>query len=178
MRAYAAFLRGVNLGPSNKVAMPRLREVASGLGWQHVRTHINSGNLLFTAAEKPKTLARELEQALATELGRSIDVAVRSREHLDMVVAGNPYPDREPHLVTVTFVMARLPPAAEQAIRDLATEREPFTIAGSEIYVYYGDGQARSKLAATFASVVKVSTTTRNMRTVSKVLEMLADQPS
>lgn len=173
MTSYAAFLRGINLGPSNKVAMPKLREIAAGLGWGDVATYINSGNLIFTSTKKPATLAKELHGALRTELGKSIDVAVRSQKQLEEIVAANPYPDGELNKVNVAFLMTSLPAAAEQAIANLATEREPFSVRGSEIYVHYQDGLGRSKLAEKFATVIKISATTRNIGTVTKVLEIV-----
>ena len=42
---YVAFLRGVNLGPNNKIPMPALRAMAEDLGYTDVGTYINSGNL-------------------------------------------------------------------------------------------------------------------------------------
>ena len=30
---FVAFLRGINLGPTNKISMPELREMAEGLGY-------------------------------------------------------------------------------------------------------------------------------------------------
>jgi uncharacterized protein (DUF1697 family) len=66
--AYAAFLRGINLGPTNKVAMPRLRGIVGELGWGDVATYINSGNLVFTSTKKPATLEEDLQAALQREL--------------------------------------------------------------------------------------------------------------
>lgn len=170
MTSYAAFLRGINLGPTNKVAMPKLREIAEGLGWTDVATYINSGNLIFTSPKKPPTLARELHDALRTELGKSIDVTVRSRARLAQIVADNPYPDGAANQVNVVFLMTALPAAAEEKMSRLATEREPFTIRDAEIYVHFQEGLGRSELAAKLASVIKVSCTTRNIGTVTKVL--------
>jgi uncharacterized protein (DUF1697 family) len=170
---YAAFLRGINLGPTNKVAMPRLRAVAEGLGWDEVSTYINSGNLLFTSTRRPATLAAELAGALAAELGKRIDVAVRSRADLQRVVADNPFPDGDPSKVVVAFLMGPLPAGAQRALAEQAGDREPFRVSAREIYVHYTEGQARSELAARFADVIKVSATTRNIRTVTTVLDLL-----
>ena len=52
----------------------------------------------------------------------------------------------------------------------VATPAEPFELAGREVWVYYGDGQAKSRLGATFSRVVGVSATTRTVGTVSKVV--------
>jgi uncharacterized protein (DUF1697 family) len=170
--SYAAFLRGINLGPTNKVAMPKLREIAEGLGWTDVGTYINSGNLIFTADESAATCERKLHAALQAELGKSIDVTVRTREQLAEIVAGNPFPDGRPNQVNVAFLMKELPAAAEKAMTELATDSEPFVIRKREIYVHYQNGMGRSKLAEKFASVIKVSATTRNVGTVAKVLAL------
>ncbi len=174
--SYGAFLRGINLGPTNKIAMPKLREIAESLGWADVATYINSGNLIFSSPKKPPTLERELHAALKTELGKTIDVTVRSRSQLEQIVAANPYPDGASNQVNVAFLMKALPATAEQAMSDLATEREPFTVRGREIYVHYQDGLGRSKLAEKFATIIRVSATTRNIGTVTKVLGLMARQ--
>ena len=46
---YVALLRGINVGGKNKVVMSELREQIAAEGFGHVRTYINSGNLLFEA---------------------------------------------------------------------------------------------------------------------------------
>lgn len=46
---YVALLRGINVGGKNKVVMSELREQVTAAGFGHVRTYINSGNLLFEA---------------------------------------------------------------------------------------------------------------------------------
>lgn len=49
MPKYAALLRGINVGGHQKVAMADLRELLSGLGYSGVRTHLQSGNAIFTS---------------------------------------------------------------------------------------------------------------------------------
>ena len=44
MGVYVAFLRGINLGPTNKIRMPELRKMAEDLGYANVATYINGGN--------------------------------------------------------------------------------------------------------------------------------------
>src|SRR6266480_6794851 len=64
-----ALLRGVNLGSFRKVSMSELRRVLTDLGYGEVRTLVNSGNVVLTSAADPARLQRELEQALAKNLG-------------------------------------------------------------------------------------------------------------
>lgn len=171
MNRYAAFLRGVNLGSANKVAMPALRAMAEGLGYAEVRTYINSGNLLFTTTGDDVGLSEAIGQAIQQTFGRRIDVAVRSADELREILSGNPYPDGDPSQVTVAFLSGEPPPGAERRVAAIA--EEPFIIAGSEVWVHYTHGQAGSKLAAQFSRVIGVSATVRNVRTVAKVVDLL-----
>ncbi|HYP44518.1 MAG TPA: DUF1697 domain-containing protein [Propionibacteriaceae bacterium] len=173
MTRYASFLRGVNLGPSNKIAMPALRAMAERLGYSDVRTYINSGNLLFSTDADRAGLGLDIRRAIEAEFGLSIDVAVRTAEELRAIVASNPYPGGDPSRVTVAFLIGLPPADAEQRLAAVADE--PYTIAGSEVWVNYTGGQAGSKLAAQFSRIMGASSTVRNLRTVSRVAQMLQE---
>lgn len=170
--SYAAFLRGINLGPTNKVPMPKLRETAERLGYTHVRTYINSGNLLFGSDKRPATLERELAEAIRKDFGLSIDVVVRTKAQLEQILAANPYPDGDPSQVTVAFLVKEPRGDAAERLAAFAQPHEPFTIAGRDVYVHYGQGLGTSKLAEQFSKIIGVSSTVRNVRTVGKVVEL------
>lgn len=172
MTSYAAFLRGINLGGKTQMAMSDLRRVAEQLGYADVATYINSGNLVFTTPKRRSTVERELAAGITEQLGRSIDVAVRSRAELESVLAQNPYPDGDPSRVTVAFLVADPPAGAQDRVAAVAAEHEPYVFAGTEVYVHYPCGLGRSKLAQEFSRIVGVSATVRNLRTVGKVVEL------
>ena len=72
---YVALLRGINVGGNNKVVMSELREQIEAAGFGHVRTYINSGNLLF---EAEATVPREdVAQAIEDVLARHYDFPIR-----------------------------------------------------------------------------------------------------
>ena len=169
---YVAFLRGINLGPTNKISMPELREMATGLGYAGVATYINSGNLIFSSPKKAAALERELSAAISKRFGTRTDVAVRTPAQLRKILADNPYPDGSPSQVTIAFLTKAAPAGAREKVAAIATEAEPFTFAGSEVYVHYSNGQGRSKLAEKFSAVIGVSSTVRNVNTVTKVLDL------
>ena len=173
MTRYVALLRGVNLGPTNKVPMPELRRTAEGLGYQSVATYINSGNLLFDAASDVNTVRAELEAAIRRDFGLAIEVMVRTADQLRDILAANPYPEGDPSRVTIAFLRAQAPADAAERLAAVAREHEPFTVAGTEIYVHYGKGLGTSKLAEQFSKIVGVSATVRNLRTVRKLGELL-----
>lgn len=63
---YVALLRGINVGGNNKVVMSELREQIAAEGFGHVRTYINSGNLIFEAEDDAPSedVAQAVEQLL------------------------------------------------------------------------------------------------------------------
>ena len=172
MGIYAAFLRGINLGPTNKISMPALRELATDLGYADVRTYINSGNLIFSSTKTAATLEQEISAAIKATIGHSIDVAVRTPAQLRKIVANNPYPDGNPSQVTVAFLTKPCGADAKEKVAAIAKDHEPFTFAGKDVYVHYSQGLGKSKLAERFSAIIGVSATVRNIRTVEKVIAL------
>lgn len=177
MTTYVAFLRGVNLGPQRKVSMARLAELARELGHADVWTWVNSGNLVLRTSEAPADVEAALAAALERELGLRVDVTVRSAAELVALLEQNPFPDAPPQEVTVSFLLAPAPDGAADRVAAVATEAEPFVVAGREVWVRFGDGQARSRLATGLSAALGVSATTRTLGTVSRIVAKIAAQP-
>ena len=72
---YVALLRGINVGGKNKVVMSELREQIAAEGFGHVRTYINSGNLLFEAEDD--ALREDVAQAIEDVLARHYEFPIR-----------------------------------------------------------------------------------------------------
>ena len=172
MATYVAFLRGVNLGPNNKISMPALRAMAEDLGYTDVATYINSGNLIISSPKNAATVEQEIVKAIKDTFGRPIDVAVRTPAQLKKLLAENPYPDGNPSQVTVAFLTKTPAADAKQKVAAVAKDYEPFTFSGQQVYVNYTQGIGRSKLAEKFSAIIGVSSTVRNIRTLEKVLAL------
>jgi len=170
----AALLRGINVGGARKVPMAELREVAAGLGWTQVATHLQSGNLLFSAAGADAELAGELTAALQERFGMHIDVVVRTGEQLRQLVAGHPFADGDPAHVVIACCDRPVSKAAAAKLAGLVAEGERLQVVGADIYADFPEGQARSKLAVQLVSALKPATgTARNLRTMTKLAELL-----
>ena len=173
MTTYVAFLRGVNLGPQRKVSMPRLVELARALGYEDVWTWVNTGNLVLTTDRGSDVVEREVAEAVEQEYGSPTDVTVRTADELRALADANPFPDGSPSQVTVTFLMGPAADDAEQRLARTATAAEPFRLGEREVWVHYGDGLGRSRLAVGFSRAVGVSSTTRTFGTVRKIVEKI-----
>lgn len=77
---YVALLRGINVGGKNKVVMSELRELIARAGFGHVRSYINSGNLLFEADTPVGDVAHMVEDILERNYDFPIRLAILTGE--------------------------------------------------------------------------------------------------
>ncbi|MEI6254077.1 MAG: DUF1697 domain-containing protein [Mycobacteriaceae bacterium] len=172
MTRYAAFLRGVNVGGVNlKMAEVAAALRAAGLG--DVRTILASGNVLLTSTGTAETVRTKTETALRRQFGYDAWVLVYDVAAVRSIVAAYPF---EPEVAGkhsyVTFVSD---PAVLDELAALAADAGPDeNIAGGDGVLYW-----QVPTAATLQSTIgktmgkrrlKSSTTTRNLRTLGKLL--------
>jgi uncharacterized protein (DUF1697 family) len=173
-----ALLRGINLGPARRVAMADLRELLESLGHAEVRTHLQSGNAVFTSDEPPDEVARRLEREIAKRLSVETDVVVRTRDELADVVRRDPFGELadDPKRYQVSFFARDPDPGAVRELEAADFSPERVVVSGREIYAWHPDGVQRSKLARILAGERFGSPgTARNWNTVTKLLA-LADE--
>jgi uncharacterized protein (DUF1697 family) len=178
MPVIIALLRGVNLTSYNRMKMEDLRIVCKSLKFRDVQTYIQSGNVVFRTDENdPVKLAQRLEDAISKKFGFRPAVVVRTTNELRKVVAKNPFAKRDginPSNLAV-FFHADDPgkDARAQALALKAACPEELYFNGRELYIYFPEGQGRTKLPlAKIARIVKTPATARNWNSVTKLLEM------
>ena len=172
---YAVLLRGINIGPRNRISMPELRALLEGAGFDDVRTYVQSGNVVLSSDRSPEGVAREVERLIRKRLGLDIAVVVRTRAELGAVVRRNPLGDvaKNPKRYQVTFLAGKLGRPVVKQLEAAAAQSERFVVAGREVYAWTPDGIARSKLWAMLAGKqLGVTATARNWTTVAKLLEL------
>lgn len=170
-----ALLRGVNVGGHNRVPMAHLRELLLELGYEDVRTHLQSGNAVFTAGGTPPEVAQAIEGQLARSLGLGVRVLVRTAEELARVVHANPLPAAvaEPSRFLVTFLSAAPDPDLLGELDPADFEPELFGVGEQELYVWCPEGVRTLKLSYAFLERrFGVVATARNWRTVTRLLAL------
>ena len=89
---YAAFLRGINVGGNTQIKMEELRRVFGSLGFHDVKTLLNSGNVVFEAAETDvPTLTQIIEAKLEEAFGFKSDVILRTAAEMQALVESEPF---------------------------------------------------------------------------------------
>ncbi|MGW7526694.1 DUF1697 domain-containing protein [Streptomyces sp. NPDC054783] len=180
MTTYAALLRGINVGGSRKLPMADLRTLLTGLGHTGVRTHLQSGQAVFTADHgDEESLAAELSRAIEERFGFPVDVIVRDHTYLKAVAEGCPFPaaDLEPKQLHVTYFSAPVTPDRYADIDPAAHLPEEFRLGDRCLYLYAPEGLGRSKLAEALSRTRRTKdliATSRNWNTVVKLVELTA----
>jgi uncharacterized protein (DUF1697 family) len=177
MPTYISLLRGINVGGHNKVPMERLRALCEGLGFEQVKTFIQSGNVVFKAAKgRPNELSLKIEKKILAEFGFPVSVVTRTTDELGKAIAGNPFVKEsraEPAKVHIAFLSEAPKAESVKKLKTLAPKTEQLRHSGQEIYLYYRDGMGKAKLTGTVIErVLGVKATARNWNTVTKLHEM------
>jgi len=169
-------LRGVNVGPHNRISMQALRTLCGSLQLQNAQTYVQSGNVVFTSDERNlSALAKRIEDAFEQGFGFRARVILRSAAEMQTVIAKNPFAKRkeiEPGKLQVTFLSGELSPEARKQLEEAKAGPEEIRAQARELYVYFPNGMGRSKLPAVMDRVLKKTGTARNWNSVTKLLEM------
>jgi uncharacterized protein (DUF1697 family) len=171
-----ALLRGINLGPRNRIAMAELRALLADAGFDEVRTYLQSGNVVLESDASPEQVACECERQIADHFGLDIRVVVRTRDELARVVQRNPLAEVavDPKRYQVSFLADELDRDVVDMLNAAAVAPERVVVIGREVYAWLPEGVARSKLWAQLAGGLGVTATARNWTTATKLL-VLAD---
>jgi len=168
---YVGLLRAVNVGRANRIAMADLRAAVEALGYTHVRTLLNSGNVIF---EGPPRAEARAEAAIAAALiahGITTRVIVLTVADLRALLAAHPFPEiaTDPsRLLIAAFAGNTVPPrVAALAAQEWGADR--FAVVGSAAYLWCASGILASPLLKAFNRAAGDAATTRNWTTMFKL---------
>jgi uncharacterized protein (DUF1697 family) len=159
--------------------MGELREHLSGLGYEDVRTLLQSGNMVLHADVSPEQLAQEIGSEVEARFAVKSPVVVRTREQLAAVVALDPLRKivENDKLYQVSFLSDEPSREAIETLAGIDVEPERFVHVGREIYAWHPDGIHSSKLARLLSGKrLGVTATARNWSTTVKLLELACEQ--
>ena len=172
---HVLLLRGINLGPRNRISMPDLRVALERAGLGEARTYLQSGNVVVSSHAPAAELSARARRTIAGGFGLEVDVLVRTRDELAEIVARDPLGEiaDNPKRYQVSFLERELGAEVLRQLSGLAAASEGFVAIGRELYAWHPDGVARSRLWTRLAGrQLGVSATSRNWTTVTKLLAM------
>jgi uncharacterized protein (DUF1697 family) len=173
MTRYAALLRGVNVGGVN-LKMAEVAAAFTEAGFTSVKTILASGNVLFDSKAKVDSVRTKAERALRDTFGYDAWVMAYDLEDVRAISEAFPFKrEVEGHHSYVTFVtdpdiLDELVALAGEAPSDEKIERGN----GVVYWQVSRTGTLDSLIGKTMGKKrYKSTTTTRNLRTVDKLLK-------
>ncbi len=179
MSCCVALLRGINVGGNNVIRMADLREGFEAMGFDKVRTYIQSGNVIFQAAESNLAkLAGKIEKALFARFHCDSLAVVRSHGQLERIVRKAPpgFGRDDRHRYNVVFL--REPATAEQAMAAVQVKDgvdEAFAGDGVLYFSTLRSAATRSGLTRVIGTPIYKIMTIRNWNTTVKLKDLAAE---
>ena len=91
MKRYVALLRGINISGKNKIPMAELKKEFEKLGFEEIKTYLNSGNVIFSSDKDDiEKLTKLIETAIKNQFGFNIPVLVISKNKLEDILHNAP----------------------------------------------------------------------------------------
>jgi len=176
MAAFVALLRGINVGGRNPVRMSDLADVFREASFDDVRTHQQSGNVIFASSTRP--VESVIETALEKRFGIPIMVIVRSREELKKIIAKAPQ-DHDSSRLRSDVVFLKHPLTAEKALEGMPDLRDGVDSLDAGPGVLYFSRVAAQATKTRFQRVMAMplfkQMTVRTWKTVKRLSELMAD---
>jgi uncharacterized protein (DUF1697 family) len=156
--------------------MADLRRVFEDLGYEDVRTLLNSGNVVFTVRKAPsRDHATRVQKAIGDRLGVRSRIVVLTRAEVADAVAANPLAsiaDNPSRLLMLAFADSD----AVAALEPLLKERwapEALALGKRVAYLWCARGIGVSRLWTMVNRAIGDGGTARNITTMTKLLAIL-----
>lgn len=178
MPVIISLLRGINVGGHKKIRMADLRGLYTALGLRATRTILQSGNAVFQTEETdlPFVQAR-IEMGILDQFGFEVRVILRAAADFRSIIGRHPFSDAqasETKKMVLVFLSARPSLDDVDKLRAGKPGREFIHADGSELYIFYTDGQAGSKLDnSRIERALGLQSTARNWNTCQRLLQLL-----
>ena len=177
MPVVICMLRGVNVGGRNMIKMDALKSLCASLKLKNPQTYVQSGNVIFSSGEKDLVkLAKRIQDAIEKNFKFRPGIMLRTADDLREVVEKNPFAKRsgiEPGKLLVNFLAYDPGKEAREKALAIKIGPEEMHLIGREAYIYFPNGQGRSKFPwPAIERALGTSGTGRNWNSVTKMLEM------
>jgi len=177
MTTHIALLRAINVGGTKPIGMADLRAFLGELGFEDVRSLLQTGNIVFRGGTNTGTaLERLLESEAEQRLGLSTAFVVRTAKEWEAIVARNPFPEEaaaDPAHLVALFLKDAPPTSSVKTLQAAIQGPEIVSLVAKQLYVVYPVGIGRSKLTIkTIEKTLGTTGTGRNWNTVLKIAEL------
>ncbi len=174
MTTHLALLRGINVSGHNMMKMEALKTMLVNMGFQNVRTYLQSGNIFVDSEEEATKVGFMIKQEIFKVFGHEVPTIVISKKDLESCFENNPYfKEKDTKKLYVAFVSTAL---KKENINDLKISQfkpDEASIDGNRIFIKYDVGAGKTRLEGKYIEKkLNVIVTMRNWNTVTNLLSM------
>ncbi len=177
LQLFVALLRGVNVGGNNMISMSALKKSFETIGFTHVTTYINSGNIIFNAKnDDARKLERQIERMLAKDYQLNSKVVVRSLSEMEKLVQSLPRNWDGDSNWRYNVIFLRHTIDSEAILADLPANSEIEKVVyrpGTLLWSAHVDQISRSKMVKLSSRKIFQDMTVRNVNTTKKLYELM-----
>lgn len=175
---YIALLRGINVGGNNKVSMSDLKVCFETLGFTHVQTYINSGNVIFETAKTDKAkLVEKCEEAIEEKFGFHVVCSVIEVKELHNALSNAPAwwgkGDDVKH--NALFVIA--PATADEIIKEVGEAKPEYEKVEAYEPIIFWSAPIKTFSRTRYSKIVGTKAyqfiTIRNLNTTKKLFDLI-----
>lgn len=173
---FVVFLRGINVGGHHKIKMADLRAALTRADFTSVQTYIQSGNILLESPEtNTQLLARKVEQVIRDQYGFQIPTVCFTLSEIEEIIQENPFQGVNYRDDRLYFALLFEKPVQEKVALIDWRQHPDEEIHYRDRVVYHSSPEGASQSKWNHAAIGKklgVQTTTRNLRTMRKLVDM------
>jgi uncharacterized protein (DUF1697 family) len=176
MTTHLALLRGINVSGHNMMKMEALKTMLENIGFQNVRTYLQSGNVFVDSEEDAAKVGFMIKQEIFKVFGHEVPTIVITKEDLELCFKNNPFlkeKDADTKKLYVAFVSIAL---KKESINDLKISQfkpDEASIDGKRIFIKYAVGAGKTRFDQKYIEKkLNVISTIRNWNTVTNLLKM------
>ena len=176
MTTHLALLRGINVSGHNMMKMEALKAMLENIGFQNVRTYLQSGNVFVDSEEDAAKVGFIIKQEIFKVFGHEVPTIVITKEDLELCFKNSPFlkeKDVDTKKLYVAFVSVAL---KSENINDLKISQfkpDEASIDGNRIFIKYAVGAGKTRFDQKYIEKkLNVTATIRNWNTVTNLLEL------
>jgi uncharacterized protein (DUF1697 family) len=178
---YVALLRGINVGGNNQISMPELAKVFVELGFNNVKSYINSGNIVFGLEHKlhDTEISEQIEEAIHKKFKLKITVFIRNQEEIARISALIPdqVKNNQETKADVLFLSRQIDsPEIVPKLDPKANVDNIIYTPGAVIWYLAKKDFGRSGMNKLVGTKLYANMTVRNVNTVRKLNQLLSQQ--
>ncbi len=165
-------LRGIGIDGNKRIQTERLRRSFQALGFQQVKTFIQTDNFVCkTATVSGQKLSKQIDVKLLADFGFPVPAILRTADELRKTIDDNPFlkeGDVDPEKLRVMFLSNTVSVSGLKKLKELAVPPDRFHSSDAKICLHLPNGVAESKLMKAWLDrILSVITTTRHWKTAN-----------